>query len=103
MIVIVETKSGKIKGYTSNGLQIFKGIPYAAPPTGPLRFSAPAPVEPWADIRDATEFGPYAPQGDDETHRSPEMLAIEVSESQWVGHMSQGSEDAHIHYLKRLA
>ena len=63
MTTLVETKLGKVKGYTSNGLQIFKGIPYAAPPVGALRFSPPAPREPWDEVRDALEFGPYASQG----------------------------------------
>ncbi len=63
MTPIVETKSGKIKGYTSDGLQIFKGIPYADPPIGALRFSPPIQREPWDGVRDAMEFGPYASQG----------------------------------------
>ncbi|NVM52601.1 MAG: carboxylesterase/lipase family protein [Candidatus Helarchaeota archaeon] len=63
MTTIVKTQSGKIKGYTSKGLQIFKGIPYAAPPIGPLRFSPPAPKDPWDGVLDATKFGPYASQG----------------------------------------
>ncbi len=63
MQAIVETHSGKIRGYTSENLQIFKGIPYTAPPIGELRFNPPAPVEPWKEIRNATTFGPYAPQG----------------------------------------
>ncbi|NVM54570.1 MAG: carboxylesterase/lipase family protein [Candidatus Helarchaeota archaeon] len=61
--IIVETKSGKVQGYRSKGIQIFKGIPYAAPPIGALRFSPPAPREPWKDVLDATKFGPYAMQG----------------------------------------
>lgn len=61
--VIVETKSGKVQGYRSKNLEIFKGIPYAAPPIGALRFSPPASREPWKDVLDATKFGPYAMQG----------------------------------------
>jgi len=44
------------------GIIKFKGIPYAAPPVGQLRFSPPAPVEPWSGIRDALEYSPVAPQ-----------------------------------------
>ncbi|MFX1295265.1 MAG: carboxylesterase/lipase family protein [Promethearchaeota archaeon] len=61
--VIVETKLGKVQGYTRNDIQIFKGIPYAAPPIGPLRFSPPAPRESWNDVFDATKYGPYTMQG----------------------------------------
>ncbi len=60
---IVETNSGKIQGYTDNGLQIFKGIPYASPPIDELRFSPPQPVEPWNDVLDATTYGPFPLQG----------------------------------------
>ena len=40
-MTVVEVNCGKIKGYTENNLQIFKGIPYAEPPIGDLRFSPP--------------------------------------------------------------
>ncbi len=60
---IVETKSGKVQGYSENGVQIFKGIPYAAPPIEELRFCPPEPREPWKDVFDATEYGNYAMQG----------------------------------------
>jgi para-nitrobenzyl esterase len=43
----------------------FRGIPYAAPPVGPLRFAPPAEGSPWQGIRDATAFGPAAPQRPD--------------------------------------
>ena len=38
---IIETKTGKIQGYKQEGLEIFKGIPFAEPPIGKLRFSPP--------------------------------------------------------------
>jgi len=60
--IIVETKSGKIRGYSSRGIKIFKGIPYVEPPIGNLRFKPPVPIEPWDNIRDATEFSPIVPQ-----------------------------------------
>jgi para-nitrobenzyl esterase len=43
----------------------FRGIPYAAPPLGPLRFAPPQPAAPWSGVLDATRFGPAAPQRPD--------------------------------------
>ena len=60
--IIVDTKLGKVRGYRTRGVLKFKGIPYAAPPVGELRFSPPAPKEPWNGVLDATEYGPIAPQ-----------------------------------------
>ncbi|MFW9939735.1 MAG: carboxylesterase/lipase family protein [Candidatus Thorarchaeota archaeon] len=59
---IVKTKSGRIKGYFNRGVMKFKGIPYAAPPIGNLRFKPPVPVEPWDKIRDVTNYSPVCPQ-----------------------------------------
>jgi len=43
----------------------FRGVPYAEPPLGPLRFAAPRPAAAWSGVRDATRFGPAAPQRPD--------------------------------------
>jgi para-nitrobenzyl esterase len=59
---IVQTASGALLGREKGGVFQFNGIPYAAAPTGPNRFKRAMPVEPWDDIRDATRFGPAAPQ-----------------------------------------
>lgn len=54
----VKTASGMVRGaWESNGVRVFKGIPYAAPPVGGLRWKEPQPVKSWAGVRDATEFG----------------------------------------------
>jgi para-nitrobenzyl esterase len=62
MSPIVETASGRLEGFEDAGLETFLGIPFAAPPVGPNRFRAPAPPEPWSGVRDATQYGPSAPQ-----------------------------------------
>jgi para-nitrobenzyl esterase len=46
----------------STSVQVFRGVPYAQPPIGPLRWRAPEPIEPGARERDTTAFGPIAPQ-----------------------------------------
>ncbi len=59
---IANTISGPVEGLEQNGLHIFKGIPFAAPPTGADRWAAPGTPEPWADPRPATAFGAQALQ-----------------------------------------
>ncbi|MFX1344797.1 MAG: carboxylesterase/lipase family protein [Promethearchaeota archaeon] len=59
---IVKTKSGRIKGYFNRGVMKFKGIPYAAPPIGNLRFKPPVPVKPWDKIQDVSNYSPVCPQ-----------------------------------------
>ncbi len=54
---IVETGYGKIKGLNVNGVNIFKGVPYAGKVSGERRFLTPAALEPWAGIRDAKQLG----------------------------------------------
>lgn len=61
--VTAETATGRVRGLATDGLATFNGIPYAAPPLGPLRFCAPQPHAPWTGERDCTEAGASAPQG----------------------------------------
>src|SRR3954471_8315855 len=58
----VETTTGAVQGRVKDGILDFRGIPYAAPPVGDLRFRPPQPVQPWSRALDATRFGPMAPQ-----------------------------------------
>ncbi|MFT4153485.1 carboxylesterase/lipase family protein [Parafilimonas sp.] len=53
---VVKTKAGMVSGITKDGLNIFKGIPFAAPPVGKLRWKAPQPVQHWAGIRQCDTF-----------------------------------------------
>ena len=62
MSVVVETKEGSLQGVSEDGLEVFRGIPFAAPPTGERRFRPPAPAEPWNGVRVCDTFGRVAPQ-----------------------------------------
>ncbi len=53
---VVATRTGAVSG-TGGEIESFKGIPYAAPPVGALRWRAPEPAKPWKGVRDATRFG----------------------------------------------
>ncbi|MGW6710348.1 carboxylesterase/lipase family protein [Streptomyces sp. NPDC054956] len=50
---VVVTDRGAVRGRESGGVQTFEGVPYAAPPTGPLRWRLPEPAAPWPGVRDA--------------------------------------------------
>jgi len=50
-------EQGWLVGRQGNGVDRFRGIPYAAPPVGPLRWRAPRPMQPWSGDRDAGRFG----------------------------------------------
>jgi para-nitrobenzyl esterase len=58
----VQIESGALAGTTENGLEVFLGVPYAAPPVGDLRWRAPRPVARWTGLRPADAYGAWAPQ-----------------------------------------
>ncbi|MQY31167.1 Carboxylesterase [Nocardia sp. RB56] len=62
MDAVVATTSGPVRGTIEDGLTVFRGIAYAQPPVGPLRWAAPEPPVPWTEPRPAVSFGPAAPQ-----------------------------------------
>ena len=66
MSAIAQTTTGTIEGTEEDGLSVFRGVPFAAPPVGALRFRAPQPVEPWEGVREAKSFGPIALQAPNE-------------------------------------
>src|SRR5689334_14857230 len=61
--VRIETVNGLVEGTTTgSGIRVFRGIPFAAPPVGDLRWKAPQPVKNWTGVRQAVDFGPNCMQ-----------------------------------------
>lgn len=59
----VKVKQGLVQGSVENGLSVFKGIPFAAPPVGELRWKAPQPAASWSGVKTTTQFAPAPFQG----------------------------------------
>ena len=59
---VVSTAAGSLRGGWESGVAAFRGVPYAEPPVGELRFAAPQPVRRWTGVRSAVSFGPPPPQ-----------------------------------------
>jgi len=59
---VVATDGGAVRGAISSGIRAFRGIPYAAPPVGALRWRPPQPHARWTGVRTATQFGSPCPQ-----------------------------------------
>jgi len=60
---LVRAEGGELQGVVADGVESFKGIPFAAPPVGDLRWRPPQPAAPWAGVRQAAEFGADCMQG----------------------------------------
>ncbi len=73
---LVRTHSGTLQGDSADGINIFRGVPFAEPPLGELRFRPPVKVKPWPGVRNATKFSaaamqpglPNVPQSEDSLH-----------------------------------
>ena len=64
MLRVTKTENGTVRGLpgTNARITVFKGIPYAAPPVGELRWRAPQPAKDWEGVRECFEYGPIAMQ-----------------------------------------
>jgi len=56
--MVAKVTGGEVQGQRVGQFTSYKGIPFAAPPVGPLRWKPPQPVAPWKEPRQATEYGP---------------------------------------------
>jgi len=80
----VRIESGLLRGVEGRGISAYEGVPYAAPPVGPLRWREPQPVPPWNGVRKATAFAPACLQlgvsmpGEPEPKTSEDCLYLNV-------------------------
>jgi para-nitrobenzyl esterase len=91
--MIVQTTKGKLEGITEHGVNVFKGIPFAAPPVGERRWQAPQEAAAWAGVRKADKFGlsciqpVYPPDGAEPIgEMSEDCLYLNV----WTAHTAIG-------------
>jgi len=73
----VKIDSGDVRGVVAGGVVSFKGIPYATPPVGEMRWRMPQLVKPWSGILSADKFGPACMQPDD-VPKSEDCLTLNV-------------------------
>jgi len=75
---VVALTAGRVRGTREGALDRFLGIPYAAPPVGDLRFRAPEAAPAWEGERDASAFGPTAPQNPYGAHVAKYLPTVEI-------------------------
>ena len=80
--VVVDVEQGSLSGDSSSGVNIFRGIPYAAPPVGPLRWKPPQPVPAWRGIRTATANEPACAQPVDPDPSVPNFGGVQGAQSE---------------------
>jgi len=85
----VKVNEGLLQGTTQNGLTIYKGVPFAAPPVGELRWRSPQPAKNWEGVRLADKFAPEPMQGGNPVSgKSEDCLYLNV----WTPARSQGDK-----------
>jgi para-nitrobenzyl esterase len=93
--VAIETANGRLAGARKAGILSFKGIPYATPPVGPLRWRMPEPGKPWAGVRDAKAFARICPQAPSQLETLMGSVIAEQSEDcLYLNIWTPGCDDA---------
>lgn len=80
---VVAVQGGAIGGRLERGQAVFRGVPFAAPPTGDLRWRSPQPVKAWSGVRQATRFGDWCPQGPRGSNGSEDCLTLNIWAPEW--------------------
>jgi len=82
---VVSISTGQLRGsITTDGVAVFKNIPFAQPPVGDLRWREPVPANSWTGVRDATSFGPMCHQsGNQQLPHSEDCLQLNVWMPAW--------------------
>lgn len=81
----VHTTGGAVRGYRRGGVEIFKGIAYAGPPTAEHRFRRAPPLSPWSGVRNAYSYGPVCPRW---------TASDDLAANEWVFLLQRGAESA---------
>jgi len=81
---VVKAPCGALRGEIVDGARVFRGVPFAEPPVGPLRFRPPSKLRPWTGERDATKYGPAAMQEGNGVH-SEDCLYLNIAAPQGKG------------------
>src|SRR5262245_27222265 len=90
MTQVVSTSAGRLRGIPEEGVLVFRGIPYAQPPVGPLRFRPPHKPVAWDGVRDACTYGPVPMQVSNRGQVPPEAHEDCLSLNVWT----PGADDA---------
>ena len=90
---IIAVDGGQVRGREWNGSMLFRGIPFAAPPLGSLRWKPPQPAAPWKGVRESAEHPPSCIQGDqgwnhaDFLNQSEDCLTLDVRTPRFGGRL----------------
>jgi para-nitrobenzyl esterase len=76
---VIKTKSGSVQGFVANNVNVFRGLPFAAPPVGEYRWRAPQEVEKWDGVRTANTFGASCQSAEDCLYLNVYMPANSLS------------------------